>query len=218
MHPSFIHALLSAGSTVQRVEESLLLPRGPFPLLLSSLPLWTRTVSHLQWFTACVYPSPTQHKDMFYQESGSTGVCFSRSHSEVGNEIIKWQLKTKKTEPRSPDGEKYRFYGISMTRYWEKYRRGQSEANYFVCISKVLIYKAHKVGKKNTFLLLVMMEVGPEAGLTLQTGIKYRQKITNIYDNVFPKHIEPITVILDNLVLLNLQVMMLQRKRCSISM
>lgn len=63
-----------------------------------------------------------------------------------------------------------------------------------------------------------MMEVGPEAGLTLETDIKYRQKKMNIYDNVFHKHIEQITVILDNLVLLNLQVMMLQRKRCSITM
>jgi len=81
-----------------------------------------------------------------------------------------------------------------------------------VCISKVLIYEAHKAGKKNTFLVLVMMEARPEAGLTLQTNIKYTQKIINIYDNVFHKHIEPITAILDNLVLLNLQVRMSQRK------
>lgn len=73
-----------------------------------------------------------------------------------------------------------------------------------MCISKVLIYEAHKVGKKNTFLVLVVMEVGPEAGLTLQTDIKYTQEIMNNYDNVFHKHIEPITAILDNLVLLNL--------------
>ena len=60
-----------------------------------------------------------------------------------------------------------------MTRYWEKYHRGQRNANYTVYISKVLIYEAHEVGKKNTFLVLVMMEAGPEAGLTLQTNIKY---------------------------------------------
>lgn len=81
-----------------------------------------------------------------------------------------------------------------------------------MCISKVLIYEAHKVGKKNILLVLVMMEVGPEVGLTLQTDIKYTQKIMNIYDNVFHKHIESITAILDNLLLLNLKVRMLQRK------
>lgn len=70
-----------------------------------------------------------------------------------------------------------------------------------MCISKVFVYEAHKVGK-NTFL--VMMEVGPEEGLTLQIDIKYTQAIMNIYDNVFHKHIELKTAILDNLVLLNL--------------
>lgn len=49
-----------------------------------------------------------------------------------------------------------------------------------------------------------MMEVGPEEGLTLQIDIKYTQAIMNIYDNVFHKHIELKTAILDNLVLLNL--------------
>lgn len=81
-----------------------------------------------------------------------------------------------------------------------------------MCISKVLIYESPKVGEKNTFFVPVMMEVGPEAGLTLQTGIKCTQKIMNIYDNVFHKHTEPITAILDNLVLLKLQVRILQRK------
>lgn len=67
-------------------------------------------------------------------------------------------------------------YGISMTRYWEKYHRGHGKANYTVYNSKVLIYEACKVGKKNAFLVLIMMEAGPEAGLTLQTNIKYTQK------------------------------------------
>lgn len=49
-----------------------------------------------------------------------------------------------------------------------------------------------------------MMEVGPEEGLTLQIDIKYTQEIMNFYDNVFHKHIELKTAILDNLVLLNL--------------
>lgn len=115
-------------------------------------------------------------------------------------------------------GKKCSSYENSMARHWDKYHRGQSKANYTVCISKVLIYEAHKVGKKNTFLVLVMMEVRPEAGLTLQTDIKYTQEIMNIYDNVFHKHIEPITAILDNPVPLNLQVRMLQRKWCSTCM
>lgn len=54
--------------------------------------------------------------------------------------------------------------------------QGTKQGNYIVCISKVSIYEAHKLGKKNTFIVLATMEVGPEAGLTLQTEIKYIQK------------------------------------------